>query len=177
MKNNKGFTLLELLLVILLLLTVFGVLGMSYISNIKDTVTLTGKINRFTQYLSINNQLSKQLFSKFEKEGINFRLDRDRLSFYTLYPLFYSGAVRAEYKIKKIEGDRYILIYEEFPYIDGKLGWDGLKKITIGNFEKVEFYIIDRGKIFENYSSKNFPEILKIVLDDEIFYITAGVER
>ncbi|WP_457640537.1 prepilin-type N-terminal cleavage/methylation domain-containing protein [Persephonella sp.] len=177
MKDKKGFTLLELLLVVTLILITFSVIGISYISNLKDSINLSSKISRYTQYLSVNNQLSKQIFAKIEIKPQNFQLDRDRISFYTLYPIFYSGAVRAEYRIKKLENGRYILVYEEFPYIDGKLGWEGLKKITLGNFEKISFFVIQNGRIYENYSRKNFPQIIKMVIDDETFYITAGYTR
>jgi prepilin-type N-terminal cleavage/methylation domain-containing protein len=174
MKDKKGFTLLEVLLVLSLILIVFSVLGFSYISNIKHSIELSSRIGKFAQYLSVTDQLSKQFFARIEKKDQNFLLDRDRISFYTLYPLFYSGAVRAEYRVKRTKEGRYVLTYEEFPYIDGKLGWDGVKRITLGNFKNVSFYVIDRGKIYENYTDKKFPYILKIVIDDQTFYITAG---
>ncbi|ACO03232.1 MAG TPA: prepilin-type N-terminal cleavage/methylation domain-containing protein [Persephonella sp.] len=174
MRDKRGFTLLEVLLVLTLILLVFGVVGFSYISNVRDSMDLTSRISKYTQYLSVTNQLSKQIFARFEKKEQNFLLDRDRISFYTLYPLFYSGAVRAEYRIKKTEEGRYILVYEEFPYIDGKLGWDGIKKITIGNFKKISFFAVDKGKIYENFRGKSFPDIIKIIIDDQTFYITAG---
>ncbi|WP_457644417.1 prepilin-type N-terminal cleavage/methylation domain-containing protein [Persephonella sp.] len=174
MRNKKGISLLEVLLVLTLLLLVFGVVGSSYVSSFKNSIDLSSRISMYTQYLSVTDQLAKQIFARFEKTEKNFVLDRDRISFYTLYPVFFSGAVRAEYRLKKTEKGRYLLIYEEFPYVDGKLGWDGIKKITIGNFTKVSFFALSNGKVYENFSGKSFPQVLKIVIDDQTFYITAG---
>ena len=172
--KNKGFTLLELLLVVTLLLVVFSVVGSVFISEMKGNIQLTAKMNRYIQYLSVKNQLTKQFFSKIENRSMTFKLGSDGISFYTLYPVFFTGAVRAEYKIEKTKNDKYRLIYEEFPYIDGNLGGAGLKKITLGTFDKVSFSIINDGKEYENYSGKKFPQILKLKINEETFYITNG---
>ncbi|HHG73574.1 MAG TPA: prepilin-type N-terminal cleavage/methylation domain-containing protein [Persephonella sp.] len=172
--RNKGFTLLELLLVVTLLLLVFSVIGSVFISELKGNILLKGKINRYIEYLSVKNQLTKQFFSKIEKRKTNFKLGSDGLSFYTLYPIFFPGAVRAEYKIEKTENNRYRLIYQEFPFIDENLGEEGLKKMTMGTFDKITFTVINNGKEFENYSDQKFPQIIKINMDDEYFYVTDG---
>jgi len=172
--KDKGFTLLELLLVVTLLLIVFSVMGSVFVSEMKGSIYLTGKLNRYIEYLSIKNQITRQFFSKIENRKINFRLGSDGVSFYTLYPIFYLGAVRAEYRIEKIENNRYRLVYQEFPFIDDNLGNEGLKKITLGTFEEIRFSAINDGKEYENYSSHNFPEILKIQINKESFYITDG---
>jgi len=170
--KNKGFTLLELLLVLSLILIVFGIVGFSFTSNIKQNLNLSLEINKTIQSLSIYNQLSKQLFSKYEKTNINFKLDEDRISFYTLYPVFFEGAVRAEYYVEN-KNKKIFLFYEEFPYVDGKLGNTGLKKQLLGIFEDVKFEAVKGDRYYESISGRNFPQAVKISLDGRsfIFYL------
>ena len=59
--KNKGFTLLELLLVITLLLIAFSVIGYVYVSELKGNIYLSSKVNRYIEYLAVKNQLTKQL--------------------------------------------------------------------------------------------------------------------
>lgn len=164
--KSKGFTLLELLLVLSLLLIVFGVIGFSFSSNIKQNLELSERINKTIESLSIYNQLSKQLFSGYQKNKENFRLDRNRISFYTLYPVFFSGAARAEYYVEEKEGKNY-LMYEEFPFIDGKLGYPGLKKQVLGIYKQINFEVLNNNKYYETFSGKDFPQAVKIVLDGQ----------
>ncbi len=171
--KNDGFTLLELLLVLTLILLVFGVIGFSFTSNIKENIELSSRINRSIESLSIYNQLAKQFFSGYTQKNINIKLTHNRLSFYTYYPLFYPGAVRAEYYIEEENGLKK-LIYEEFPYVDGKLGFGGLKKQVLGIFKKVSFEVYKGNRFLTSYSGKDFPQVLKIVLNDKEYLIFSG---
>ena len=171
--KNRGFTLLELLLVVSLLLIVFGVVGLSFTANIKGNIELSGRINKTVEELSIYNQLAKQFFSGYTGLGTNIKLEKDRLSFYTLYPVLYFGAVRAEYYVEDFEGKKK-LVYEEFPYVDGKLGYGGLKKQVLGVFKNVSFEAYTGNRFYTSYSGKTFPKVLKVTLDDKEYYIFSG---
>lgn len=171
MRNKNAFTLLELLVVITLLLLVFGIIGYSYVSNIKGLTDLSIKSQETVQELSFVNQLSKQIFSSIVKKNINFELEEDRISFYTLYPIFYEGAVRAEYRIEKVK-DKYKVSYMEFPYIDGKLGNEGLKKTIVGYFTDLKVEVLQNGKFWKNYKSKDFPQFLVIFTKNRKYLIS-----
>ena len=171
--KNKGFTLLELLLVLVLILLAFGVIGFSFTSNIKGNIELSTKINSYIESLSIYNQIAKQFFSGYTKKRINIRLNKDRLSFYTYYPLFYPGAVRAEYYIEEEKGVKK-LIYEEYPYVDGRLGFEGLKKQVLGRFKNIYFEAYKGNRFYTSYSGKEFPQVLKLVLDEQEYLIFSG---
>ncbi len=173
MKNKAGFTLLELLLVLVLILLVFGVIGFSFTTNIKGNVYLSQKINKTVEQLSIYNQISKQFFSGYTGKAVNIKLDKERLSFYTFYPVFYSGAVRAEYYIET-SGNKKKLIYEEFPYVDGKLGFGGLKRIVLGTFDNISFEAFNRNRFYSSFTGKVFPRVLKVTLDRKDYYIFSG---
>ena len=168
--KNRGFTLLEILIVIALLGIFFGLVSLIYITNVKSILDLSSQANEKIKILSIYNQLRKQFVSKYTKKDINFYITKDRISFYTYYPVFYYGAVRVEYYIKQV-GDKYQLVYEEFPYIDGKLGNDGLKKMVLGEFKnlKLEAYDKDRKRL-ETYKGKDFPQYLKLNINGSEFY-------
>ncbi len=170
-KVNNGFSLLELILVITLLLLVFGIVGSIFVNNIKAVKELQTDIQIETRNLSFINQLSKQLFAKYEKKPENIIIQRDRVSFYTYYPVFFEGAVRAEYIFEKTDNQKIKVIYEEFPYVDNNLGLEGIKKQYIGTFNKVYIEILQRDTWLENYRGKRFPRIIKLTLDDSIFYI------
>ena len=174
MKDKKGFTLLELLLVFTLLLVVFGVIGLSFTGNIKGNIELSAKVNKTVEGLSIYNQIAKQFFSGYTERRINIKLDGDRLSFYTRYPLFFPGVVRAEYYIEKDEDGKEKLIYEEFPYVDGKLGYPGLKKQVLGTFKDVKFEAYKGSRFYNSFSGKKFPSVIKIYLDGHEFYVYSG---
>ncbi len=171
--KNKGFTLLELLLVVTLLLIIFGVVGLSFSSNIKQNLHLSYRINSQINGLSIYNQLAKQIFSGYTQRKINIKLEKDRLSFYTYYPLFFSGAVRAEYYIEEKDGKK-LLVYEEFPYVDGKLGYGGLKRQVLGTFKNLSFEALKNNRFYTSYSDKDFPQVIKLVLNENQYLIFSG---
>ncbi len=171
--RNRGFTLLELLLVLVLVLLTFGIVGLSFTSNIKGNAELSAKINKEVEGLSIYNQIAKQFFSGYTKETVNIRLSRDRISFYTYYSLFFPGAVRAEYYVEEEKGLKR-LVYEEYPYVDGKLGFEGLKKQVLGTFKKVSFEAYKGNRFYTSFSDKKFPQVLKIVLDDKEYLVFSG---
>ncbi|HIE59015.1 MAG TPA: prepilin-type N-terminal cleavage/methylation domain-containing protein [Persephonella sp.] len=171
MKNKNAFTLLELLIVITLLLLIFGIIGYTYVSNIKGLSYLSIKSQKTVQEISLVSQITKQIFSSIEKKTINFELEEDRISFYTLYPIFYEGAVRAEYRIEKVK-DKYKVLYMEFPYIDGKLGDEGLKKTVIGYFDYIKVEVLQNGRFLRNFRSKGFPQYLIIFTKNRKYLIS-----
>ncbi len=175
MKQDKGFTLLELLIVITLIAIVFSIGGFVFINNIKSMFSFSSELNNSTVQLSFINQLTAQLFSKYEKRYENIKIDEDRISFYTGYPVFYEGFVRAEYILKKNKDTGYTTVYyEEFPYIDGNLGFDGLKKSYIGKFKNLKISVYDGGKWYINYRNKKFPAVIKVSIDGNDYYITVN---
>jgi prepilin-type N-terminal cleavage/methylation domain-containing protein len=169
--KTKGFTLLELLLVITLLGIFFGLVSLIYISNIKAGLDLSLQANQQIQILSIYNQLRKQFVAKYPKGKIDIYITDDRISFYTLYPVFFFGAVRVEYYIKRVD-DKYLLIYEEFPFVDGKLGNRGLKKMILGKFNNVKLEAYDnRNTKITNYKGNKFPKYIKLQIEGKELYI------
>ena len=171
LQNKKAFTILELLLVVTLLLMIFGIAGFTFINNLKGIQQISYTINEEVNNLSFFNQLSKQLFAKFEKKPVNVIVERDRISFYTIMPVFFEGAVRAEYIFEK-KGDKIKVVYEEFPYVDGNLGLEGIKKQLIGIYDSVKVEVLKGDRWLENYRGREFPKIFKLVVNDEQFYIT-----
>jgi len=173
--KNKGFTLLELLIVIVLISIVFATSGFVFINNIKSLIYFSSDLNDESSQIGFINQITAQLYSKYEKRNENIKIDEDRISFYTGYPIFYEGFVRAEYVIEKEENTEYKKVYyEEFPYIDGNLGFEGLKRMFIGKFKDIKISVYEDGRWYVNYRNKKFPKIIKIQLNGNEFYITVN---
>jgi len=169
--KDKGFTLLELLLVITLVMLVFGIVGFSFVNFLTGNARLSAQINNTIKDLSVYNQITKQMFSLYTGKKINIQIDANRISLYTLFPVFYEGAVRAEYYIKE-ENKKKILIYEEYPYVDGKLGYPGLKKMVLGEFQSLSFEILKDGRFADQYAGQKTPPALKITADGGEYIIT-----
>ncbi len=170
LQNKKAFTILELLLVITLLLLIFGVAGFTFINNLKGIKDVDITINTEVNNLSLLNQLSKQLFAKYEKKPVNIIVERDRISFYTLLPIFFEGAVRSEYIFEK-EGDKIKVVYEEYPFVDGNLGMEGIKRQVIGIFNDIKVEVLEGDRWLENYKGGEVPTIFKLIINGEEFYI------
>ncbi len=170
--DNRGFSLLELIVVISLLSIFFGIIGITFINSTRGIRQVQTDIQKQIRDLSFLNQLSKQLFAKYENKPENIIVQRDRISFYTYYPLFFEGAVRAEYVFEKTENDRIKITYQESPYVDGKLGIEGVKKQFVGIFNSVSVEVLQGDVWLENYRGKIFPRIIRIKLDEDLFYIT-----
>ncbi|MBK3332297.1 prepilin-type N-terminal cleavage/methylation domain-containing protein [Persephonella atlantica] len=173
---KTGFTLLELLIVVTLIAVVFTVAGMVFVNNLKSFSLLSSSLNENAIKLGFINQLTSQLFSKYEGRTINFLATKDGISFYTYYPVIYEGVVRAEYRFNKEEDGAITVIYEEFPYPDNKLGHAGLKKVFIGRFRQVEIEFLENNSWKTGYKSKNFPEVIKVDFGDAVHYITVNVK-
>ncbi len=174
---NRGFTLLELLIVIVLVSIVFGIGGMVFINNIKSFFDFNIKLTEKSLEIGLVNQLSSQLFSKYEGKPINFVLTNSSLSFYTYYPVIFDGLVRAEYIFEKDDNGTITVKYEEFPYVDGKLGTSGLKKIFIGRYNDINIEILQNNIWEKIYKHKNFPQIIKMKINDSTYYITVNVQE
>ncbi len=174
-KNTKAFTLLELIVVITLLSVVFALIGFTFIKNIEGSLDVSKNIHKTISSLSIYNQLEKQIFAKYtpKNQKTVIKLTEDSLSFYTGYPIFYEGFVRAEYKIKNTEDNMKLLIYEEYPYVDGKLGEDGIKKVVLGKFRDLTIEFIKNKKVYQSFNGNKFPKIIKIKINDYEYYIEA----
>ncbi len=171
-KQNRAFSLLELIIVISLLGIVFGIIGTTFINSVKSVRNVEDEIQNQINNISLYNQLAKQLFAKYEKKKLNIIIQRDRISFYTYYPVFFEGAVRAEYVFEKLGEEKIKVVYQEAPYVDGKLGIEGVKKQTIGIYKNVSVDILQGNNWLENYKGKRFPKVLRLSLNDSIYYIT-----
>lgn len=164
---KPSFTLLELLIYITLALIVSSITLYIYVNTTYGIKDLQKNNVSLMQKLSIINQLEKQIFSLY-KSGEFIKLDSSRLSFYTMYPVFYNGIVRSEYYFDPNEKAFY---YEEYPYIDKNLGGSGLKKTILGKFENVKFYTYKDNVWVEAVKNNDFSKMIKLEIDNESYYL------
>jgi hypothetical protein len=166
-KNILAFTLLELLIYITLAIIVSSITLYIYLNTSYGIRDIKQNNMAMTQRFSILVQMEKQLFSLY-KEGGAIKLKDGRLSFYTLYPVFYSGIVRAEYFFDR--GTK-LLYYEEYPYVDGNLGTDGLKKMVLGKFDELDFYFLDNSSWSKDYKDGITLKAIRLDIDNESYYL------
>ncbi len=174
---NKGFTLLELLIVVVLISIVFSIGGMVFINNLKSFSDFNIGLAEKSLEIGFVNQLSSQMFSKYEGKPTNFVLTNSSLSFYTYYPVIFDGLVRAEYTFEKDENGIVTVKYEEFPYVDGKLGTSGLKEIFIGKYNNISIEVLQNGVWEKIYKHKKFPQIVKLKINSFTYYITVNAQE
>ncbi|WP_457570146.1 type II secretion system protein [Desulfurobacterium sp.] len=174
-KSKSAFTLLEILIVVSLMAVLFAAVEFFYSGTVFSSGDVEKKAVCMENDLNLYSQLSRQLFSFFKPESENFLLTKNRLAFYTLYPVFYSGGVRAVYIFKKKDNGKTEVIYQEFPYPDGKLDSNGTKEIVLGDFSSFGFQVLNGGNWTESFEG-NFTGIARLFVDGEKFLITGKVE-
>lgn len=165
--NYSAFTLLELIIYITLALIVSSITLYIYVNTTYGIKDLQKNNAIMIQKMSTLIQLEKQVFAIYKDKNY-LKLKDNRLSFYTLYPSLYSGVVRAEYYFNP---DEKVLYYEEYPYIDGNLGSDGLKKVVIGRFDSVKFSILTDNEWVDEYDLGKPSKAIKVSLDNEQYFL------
>lgn len=166
-KPKRSFTLLELLIYITLSLIVSAITLYIYVNTSYGIRDLQKNNVSMLQKLQIINQLEKQIFSIY-KTGEFIKLDNSRLSFYTMYPVFYSGIVRSEYYF---DPNEKVFYYEEYPYIDKNLGGSGLKKVSLGRFENVKFLTLKDNIWIDSSKANELSKAIKLEIDNESYYL------
>ncbi len=172
MESRKGFTLLEVLIVVALFVVLFAAIEFMFTGTLFSALEISGKVDKETSALSLYSQMNRQLFSRFNPKKENFLLTENRLSFYTLSPVFFEGGVRAEYLFNGTErGVR--VIYEEFPCPDGRLGTKGKKKMDFGVFDNVSFSVFQNGE-WKREFGEDFPGIGNLTVDGRSFIVVGS---
>jgi hypothetical protein len=172
MGSIKGFTILELLIVITMMVLLSTVTLYVYINTIDGAKRIEKSNEEILQTCAALVQMEKQLFSIYKAEGGYIQFKKGRLSFYTYYPVLYGGIVRAEYYVKQVD-EKQLLVYEEYPYVDHKLGEDGLKKITLGSFDALKLQVVDAFKGATDNDIDNPTDLkgFRLEIDNKEYYV------
>ena len=125
MKAFKGFTLIEVLVTIGLILLVLSLAGSSLYFIIRSTTDSRILLYENREIMKVYGQMRQQLLSLYLSPHRNLSIrairgeseGQDEIIFLTSAPLYSSGIAQAGYMIKKNEKGEKYLVYSEFPYV------------------------------------------------------------
>ncbi|HFC98621.1 MAG TPA: prepilin-type N-terminal cleavage/methylation domain-containing protein [Thermosulfurimonas dismutans] len=174
MKGNRGFTLLEVLVVLLLLALIFGAVITVFRTAGRGALTL----QRDAERLSRRTLLSYRL--RYQLEGLlrSFRLERREdvlyMGFVTSVGETYPGVVQVRYRYKGKE-----LFYCEKPYPYGEiLSCDESREISLGTFENFKVMVFHGGRWWsEEEGFFGTPEKVEVDLEDTRMIVPVRVGR
>lgn len=153
---KKGFTLLEVLLVLVLMGLLFGMLSYSFYSSVRNSYALLESAELTKEEAMLFWNLQRKLTGATElvlrKEGI-FML--------TSGGDYHQGLVKCAYIYR--EG---LLYYYEFPYPYGDLTfYEEDKLLRVGRFKNLHFRVFSGGQHFEEF--RGLPQWVEIGFEDK----------
>ncbi len=162
-KRDRGFTLLEVLVVLLLLSLIFGTVVTTFPTAGRGALTLRRDADRLYQRVFLTYRLRHQI------EGIlrSFRLEKREdglyMGFITSSGETYRGVVQVRYRYDGKE-----LFYCENPYPYGEiLSCDEGKEISLGTFEDFRVKVFHGGRWWpEDEGFSGMPEKVEVDLED-----------
>jgi len=168
----KGFTILELLIVITMMVLLSTVTLYVYINTIDGAKRIEKSNEEILQTCAALVQMEKQLFLFIKQKAVTSSLKRGDCHFILIIQCFMGGIVRAEYYVKQVD-QKQLLVYEEYPYVDNKLGEDGLKKITLGSFDTLKLQAVDSFKGTTDNDIDNPTNIkgFRLEIDNKEYYV------
>ncbi len=148
---KRGFTLLEVLLVVALMGVFFGVLSYGFYSSVRNSYLLMESAEATREEVMLFWNLQRKLTG-----AQDLYLKRDALFMTTTAGDYYQGVVKCAYLYK--DGWLY---YYEFPYPYGDITfYEEDKLIRLGRFKELSFRAFAGGQFLEEFRGKpNWVEI------------------
>ena len=157
---RKGFTLLEVLLVIALMGVFFGVLSYSFYSSARNSYLLLESAELTKEEALFFWSLQRKLTG-----AKDLYLKKDALFMTTSAGDYYQGIVKCAYIYK--DGWLY---YYEFPYPYGDIAfYEEDKLVKIGRFGETTFRAFFSGQFFEEF--RGLPQWLEVRVGGRLFTI------
>lgn len=129
-KNKKGFTLIEVLIVIVLIGLIYSLLSMIFYSNIGNSLNIISDSEKLKREANFFWNIQRKVASAKE-----IYLNKGNIYMLTTAGDYYEGLVKSAYILK--EGNLY---YYEFPYPYGDLRF--YEEYRLNNVGKVEKFQI-----------------------------------
>lgn len=160
--NQKGFTLIEVLLVLTLIGFIFLILSTVFYSNIHNSLNLITNSEKLKNEADLFWNIQRKVFSAQE-----IYLERGNLYMITSAGDFYQGVVKSAYIYKYKEQKLY---YYEFPYPYGDLKfYEEDKLLLVGEFRDFKILAYKGEKSYEDFNGK--PDYFNFHLDKWKFII------
>ncbi|MEJ5339282.1 MAG: type II secretion system protein [Aquificaceae bacterium] len=150
---KRGFTLLEVLLVITLIGVFFGVLSYSFYSSVRNSYLLLESAELTKEEALLFWNLQKKLVG-----AVDLYMRKDALFVITSSGDYYEGVVKCAYLYK--DGWLY---YYEFPYPYGEITfYEEDRLIKLGRFDEFSFRVYANGQYLEEF--RGIPQWVEVRL-------------
>ncbi len=157
---RRGFTLLEVLLVIALMGVFFGVLSYSFYSSARNSYLLVESAELTKEEAFLFWNLQRKISS-----ATDLFLKKDSLFMITSSGDYYQGVVKCAYLYR--DG---LIYYYEFPYPYGDISfYEEDKLVRLGRFGEVSFRAYANGQFFEEF--RGIPQWVEVKTGSRTFKI------
>lgn len=164
LKDKKGFTLIEVLIVIILIGLIFSLLSMIFYSNINNSLNLILESERLKKEASFFWNIQRKIASAKE-----IHLDKGNLYMLTTAGDYYEGVVKSAYIFR--DGN---LFYYEFPYPYGDLRfYEEDKLYNLGKFKNFNILAFKNEKKYDEFIG--FPDYFLVEYDDKIIVVKSNI--
>lgn len=160
LKGRKGFTLLEVLLVLILVSLLFGVLSYSFYSFLTNSTSLLADSEKLKQEASLLLNIQRKVLS-----AKTLYMEKDKLFMITPVGDYYEGVIKCAYVYK----DK-TLYYYEFPYPYGDIRfYEEDKLIKLGRFDTFSIKAYDKGQFSDTF--QGVPQVVYVKLNSHELFI------
>lgn len=160
LRNPEGFTLTEVLVVLLITGLIFSVLTVVLFSSTNNSLSLLSRAEELKRDSTLMWNLQRKILSSQE-----ILLEKDRLHMVTAAGDFYEGVVKCSYILKN--GSLY---YYEFPYPYGDLRFfEENKLIFLGNFDNFKIIAYQNQQSHQEF--RGMPDYFQIEIKGRIFIV------
>ncbi|MDW8066997.1 MAG: prepilin-type N-terminal cleavage/methylation domain-containing protein [Aquificaceae bacterium] len=157
---KRGFTLLEVLLVLVLMGVFFSVLSYSFYSSTRNSYFMLESAELLKGEIFLFWDLQRKLTG-----ATDLYIKKDSLFMVTSSGDYYQGLVKCAYVYK--DGWLY---YYEFPYPYGDITfYEEDKLVRVGRFEELSFRAFSNGQFFDEF--KGLPQWMDIRFKDKTYRI------
>lgn len=165
LRHKEGFTLIEVLIVIILIGLIFSILSMIFYSNISNSLNFISRSEKLKREANFFWNIQRKIASAKE-----IQLDKNNIYMFTTAGDYYEGMVKSAYIFR--DGN---LFYYEFPYPYGDLKF--YEEDKLNNLGKVKNFRIMAFKKERQYEEfKGMPDYFMIEYDERKIIVKSSIK-
>lgn len=163
-KNKKGFTLIEVLIVIVLIGLIYSLLSMIFYSNIGNSLNIISDSEKLKREANFFWNIQRKVASAKE-----IYLNKGNIYMLTTAGDYYEGLVKSAYIFR--EGNLY---YYEFPYPYGDLRFYEEDKLNnLGKIDKFQILAYKNENKYDEFTG--FPDYFLVDYNERKIIVKSGI--